>query len=129
MLQIILPIHMSCAVISLLLFSWRGLVMWRQQLVQQHLWRRTVPDTVDTLLLISGISMAVLLDIAPWETGWLAAKLIALLSYIGLGTVAFRFGRTLLIKRISFIAALFAFAYIVSVARSMEPWPWLLIPS
>ncbi len=125
MLQVILPIHMSCAVISILLFSWRGIAMWRQQPVQQHLWRRSVPDAVDTLLLITGITMAVLLDIAPWETGWLAAKLIALLIYIGLGTVAFRFGRTLLIKRASFVTALLAFAYIVSVARSMEPWPWL----
>jgi uncharacterized membrane protein SirB2 len=99
--------------------------MWRQKPVQQHVWRRTVPDAVDTLLLFTGITMAVLLEVAPWENSWLAAKLIALLVYIGLGTVAFRFGRTLLIKRISFIAALLVFAYILSVARSMEPWPWL----
>lgn len=99
--------------------------MWRQKPLQQHLWRRTVPDAIDTLLLFTGITMAVLLEVAPWETSWLAAKLIALLVYIGLGTVAFRFGRTLLIKRISFIAALIAFTYIVSVARSMQPWPWL----
>ncbi len=125
MIQMILPIHMSCAVISLLLFSWRGISMWRQKPVQQHLWRRSVPDAVDTLLLFTGISMAVLLEIAPWETGWLAAKLIALLVYIGLGTVAFRFGRTLLIKRCAFIAALITFAYILSVARSMNPMPWL----
>lgn len=125
MIQIILHIHMSCAVLSLLLFGWRGTAMWREKPVQQHLWRRTVPDAVDTLLLFTGISMAVLLEIAPWENSWLAAKLIALLVYIGLGTVAFRFGRTLLIKRISFIAALFVFAYILSVARSMSPMPWL----
>lgn len=125
MIQIILHIHMSCAVISLLLFSWRGISMWRQKPVQQHLWRRTVPDAVDTLLLFTGITMAVLLEVAPWENSWLAAKLIALLVYIGLGTVAFRFGRTLMIKRISFIAALLVFAYILSVARSMEPWPWV----
>ncbi len=99
--------------------------MWREQPVRQRLWRRTVPDAIDTLLLLTGVSMAALLDIAPWETSWLAAKLIALLGYIGLGTVAFRFGRTLLIKRISFIAALLAFAYILSVAISMDARPWL----
>ena len=125
MIQIILPIHMSCAVLSLFLFIWRGTAMWRQSPVQQHLWRRTVPDAIDTLLLLTGISMAVLMEVAPWDTGWLAAKLIALLIYIGLGTVAFRFGRTLLIKRCAFIAALIAFAYILSVARSMNPMPWL----
>jgi len=115
---------MSCAATSLLLFVWRGISMWRGKPVQQHMWRRTVPDAVDTLLLFTGITMAVLLEIAPWEYGWLAAKLIALLVYIGLGTVAFRFGRTMLIKRSAFVAALVVFAYIVSVARSMDPWPW-----
>ena len=111
--------------VSLLLFIWRGASMWLQKPVQQHLWRRTVPDAVDTLLLLTGITMAVLLEVSPWEHGWLAAKLIALLVYIGLGTVAFRFGRTLLIKRSSFVAALAVFGYIVSVAYSMNPWPWL----
>jgi uncharacterized membrane protein SirB2 len=125
MMQVILPIHMSCAVTSLLLFIWRGVSMWREKPVQQHLWRRTVPDAVDTLLLITGITMAALLEVAPWENGWLAAKLIALLTYIGLGTVAFRFGRTLLIKRSCFITALIVFAYIISVARSMDAWPWV----
>jgi uncharacterized membrane protein SirB2 len=125
MMQVILPIHMSCAITSLLLFIWRGVSMWREKPVQQRLWRRTVPDAVDTLLLITGITMAALLEVAPWENGWLAAKLIALLTYIGLGTVAFRFGRTLLIKRSCFIAALVVFAYIVSVARSMDAWPWV----
>ena len=99
--------------------------MWREQPVQQLLWRRIVPDTVDTLLMATGITMAVLLEVAPWENSWLAAKLIALLVYIGLGTVAFRFGRTLLIRRSSFVAALFVFSYIISVAYSRSPWPWL----
>jgi len=121
----LIHIHMSCATISLLLFSWRGISMWREQPVQQLLWRRIVPDTVDTLLMATGITMAVLLEVAPWENSWLAAKLIALLVYIGLGTVAFRFGRTLLIRRSSFVAALFVFGYIISVAYSRSPWPWL----
>lgn len=124
MLEIILPIHMSCAVLSLCLFIWRGSMMWTGRPLQRKLWRRTVPDAVDTLLLISGITMAVLIGASPMADSWLAAKLIALLVYIGLGTVAFRFGRTMLVKRASFIAALAVFGYIVSVARTMQAWPW-----
>lgn len=124
MLEMILPIHMGCAVLSLSLFVWRGAMMWIGRPLQRKLWRRSVPDAVDTLLLISGITMAVLIGASPASDSWLAAKLIALLVYIGLGTVAFRFGRTVMVKRASFIAALAVFAYIVAVARSMQPWPW-----
>lgn len=124
MLEIILPLHMSCAILSLILFIWRGTMMWIGRPLQKKMWRRTLPDGVDTLLLVTGITMAVLIGASPMADSWLAAKLIALLVYIGLGTVAFRFGRTMLVKRASFVAALAVFGYIVSVARTMQPWPW-----
>ena len=124
MLEIILPLHMSCAILSLTLFIWRGTMMWIGRPLQKKMWRRTLPDGVDTLLLVTGITMAVLIGASPMADSWLAAKLIALLVYIGLGTVAFRFGRTMLVKRASFVAALAVFGYIVSVARTMQPWPW-----
>ena len=124
MLEIILPVHMSCAILSLTLFIWRGTMMWIGRPLQKKMWRRTLPDGVDTLLLVTGITMAVLIGASPMADSWLAAKLIALLVYIGLGTVAFRFGRTMLVKRASFVAALAVFGYIVSVARTMQPWPW-----
>ena len=124
MIEIVLPIHMSCAVLSLVLFIWRGSMMWIGRPLEKKIWRRTLPDGVDTLLLASGITMAVLIGASPMADSWLAAKLIALLVYIGLGMVAFRFGHTRLVKRGSFLAALVVFGYIVSVARTMQPWPW-----
>ena len=124
MIDIVLPFHMSCAALSLTLFLWRGTMMWIGRPLERKLWRRYLPDSVDTLLLASGITMAVLIEASPLADSWLAVKLIALLVYIGLGSVAFRFGRTRLVKRGSFIAALVVFGYIVSVARTMQPWPW-----
>jgi len=124
MIQYLLPLHMICIVISLLLFIWRGVSMWTGKPLTTLLWRRTVPDKVDTLLLASGIGMAFALGISPLDSGWLAAKLGGLLAYISFGIVALKDTLNPRLKRCCFIAALGMFAYIVAVARTMSPMPW-----
>jgi uncharacterized membrane protein SirB2 len=124
MIQYLLPLHVICIAISLLLFVWRGLRMWTGKPLATQLWRRTVPDKVDTLLLASGIGMAFLLGISPLDSGWLAAKIGGLLAYISLGVVALKANLNPRLKRCCFIAALGMFAYIIAVARSMNPMPW-----
>jgi len=124
MIQYLLPLHVLCIVISLLLFIWRGLSMWVGKPLTTLLWRRTVPDKVDTLLLASGIGMAFLLSISPLDTSWLAAKIGGLLAYILLGVIALKDDLNPRLKRCCFIAALGMFAYIIAVARTMSPIPW-----
>ncbi len=98
--------------------------MWIDRPLTSRLFRRTLPDSVDTLFLISGIGMAFVLGVSPLESGWLAAKIIALLIYIGLGEVALRFGSSSWMKRCCFVAAIVVFVYIVAVAKTMEIVPW-----
>jgi len=116
--------HASCAMISLTLFIWRGARMWRQSPVTAVIWRRIVPDTVDTLLLGSGATLAYMLSQYPLQQAWITAKLIAVLAYIMLGFVAFRFGRDLIVRRAAWLAALMIFVYIVTVAYFMRPLPF-----
>lgn len=120
----LLPVHMSCALLSLLLFIWRGSMMWSGAPLTKRLWRRTLPDSVDTLLLSSGVLMAYLMEISPLDSHWLAAKITALIVYIVLGAIALTYGRKTRLKRYSFIAALFVFGYILAVARTMSATPW-----
>ena len=54
---------------------------------------RVLPHIVDTALLATGITLAVMLRLDPMQTSWLGAKLLGLLGYIGLGMVALRPGR------------------------------------
>ncbi len=124
MIQYLLPLHVTCIVISLLLFIWRGLRMWTGKPLEAQLWRRTMPDNVDTLLLASGIGMAFLLGISPLDSGWLAAKIGGLLAYVSLGIVALKGNINPRLQRCCFIAALGMFAYIIAVARTMSPMPW-----
>lgn len=115
-------LHEGAAAGTLALFIWRGWRMWRGRPVAVLLWRRIVPDTIDTLLLLTGVAMAVMLAIHPLKQPWLAAKLAAVAGYIGLGFVAFRgSGAT---ARCAWLAALLLFGYIVAVAHSRQPWPW-----
>ncbi|MDX8405814.1 MAG: SirB2 family protein [Mariprofundus sp.] len=120
----LLPLHVGLVSLSLLLFIGRGIRMWMDKPVSSHLWRRVLPDTVDTLLLGSGILLAYSMHVTPWQDDWLAAKLVAIVLYVLLGMVAFRHSGALWIKRSCLMIALLTVVYIVAVAHSMQAWPW-----
>jgi len=82
---------------------------------------RTLPHINDTLLLISAITLAVLLQANPLVQPWLLAKILALLVYIGLGMVALKPTWPRSVRLASGLAALIVFGYIVSVALSKQP--------
>ncbi len=86
---------------------------------------RVVPHIIDTVLLASAIALAVLARLSPLQHTWLATKIIALLLYIFLGTVALKRGRTRRVRATAFAAAVAVFAYIVSVALQRDAL-WLL---
>jgi uncharacterized membrane protein SirB2 len=116
-------IHIITAILSISGFVLRGVWMWRQSPMLQRKWVKILPHLNDTILLVSAVILAIQLKQYPIVHGWLTAKVIALLLYIGLGMVAFRFGKTVAIKRSSFIAAVIVFAYIAGVAVTRNPFP------
>ncbi|ATX80176.1 putative membrane protein SirB2 [Mariprofundus aestuarium] len=124
MISILFPVHAGCALISVSLFIWRGAMMWIGRPLKNSFLRRTLPDSVDTVFLTSGILMAFVLEISPLDSHWLAAKIGGLLAYIVLGAVALKYGRRKWLKRTCFIAALCVFAYVATVARTMQVLPW-----
>ena len=86
---------------------------------------RVLPHVVDTIFLLSGIAMLVMLSLNPLTQSWLLAKFAGLLAYIVLGMIALRRGPTLASRRLAFFAALIVFAYIVGVALAHSPWSWI----
>jgi len=77
---------------------------------------RILPHVVDTVLLGSAIAMAVISAQYPFSTDWLTAKLLGLLIYIGCGSMALKRARSKPQRAAYLVAALLAFAWIVSVA-------------
>lgn len=120
-------LHISLISLSLSLFVWRGIYMWREIPIQSHMWKRKIPDMIDTLLLISGIYLAYILGFAPWHDSWLLIKLIGLIVYIFLGILALREAETLWLKRIYFISALLVATYMIAVAHSKLILPWAMM--
>ncbi|MDX8395554.1 MAG: SirB2 family protein [Mariprofundaceae bacterium] len=116
--------HMGCVGMSFALFLLRGYWMyWSLPYLQHKLWARRLPDSIDTVLLGTGITMMFQYDIFPNEQPWLAVKILALLAYIGLGAVALHRGKSIKIRLSCYIAAIIVFFYMVIVAVSKDIWP------
>jgi uncharacterized membrane protein SirB2 len=117
-------VHVGAVGVSLGLFLLRGAWMMAGSPLLQRRWVRIVPHVVDTVLLVSAIWLAIELRQAPFRAGWLTAKILGLLLYIVLGSVALKHGRTKVARIGAFAGALAVFAYIVAVARIKNAVPW-----
>jgi uncharacterized membrane protein SirB2 len=118
-------IHTATAFLTISSFVVRGFWMMTGSDKLQHRVTRVLPHIVDTLFLLSGITMVVMLSLNPVVQSWLLAKFTGLIAYILLGTVAIKRGSTMQIRTVAFVAALSVFAYIVGVALSKSPTSWL----
>jgi len=116
--------HISCVAISYLMFVLRGIWMMRESTLLQRRWVKIVPHLVDTLLLASAVALAVMSHQYPLSNGWLTAKIVGVLIYIGLGTVALKRGKTRRTRVTAWLAAQAVFFYIVAVAITRQPLPW-----
>jgi len=76
------------------------------------------------LLLASALWLAWMMHQAPFVHGWLTAKVLGLLAYIVLGSIALRRGRTSTVRTVAFAGALLAAAYVVAVALTKDPLPF-----
>lgn len=116
--------HVAAVIVSFALFFLRGLWMMAAPQCLAERWVRVVPHVIDTVLLASAIALAVVSGQYPFEQPWLTAKVLALVVYILLGTVAIRRGRTRRMRIVAWILALTVFGYMVAVARARVPFPW-----
>jgi uncharacterized membrane protein SirB2 len=113
--------HVVSVVLSGAGFVGRGALMLRGSPLLQARFVRTAPHVVDTVLLASAVWLAWLMRLSPFADGWIAAKILGLVAYIVLGTIALKRGRTPRVRAAAFAAALAVFAYIVTVALTHDP--------
>ena len=113
-------LHITFAVISGSFFLLRGIWMLLDSSMLQRRWVKVVPHGVDTLLLTTAVVMVFWSGQYPFVQSWLTAKLIALIAYIGLGTMALKRGKTRAVRTGALFAALSVFAYIVAVALTRQ---------
>lgn len=113
-------IHMGAAALSFSLFILRGCwMLWSPHRLRWP-WVKVLPHAIDTVLLAAALWLAWQLGTAAMR-GWLAAKIVGLLVYIVLGTVALKRGRTPRARAAALIGATATFGYIVMVALTKSP--------
>ena len=114
-------LHQGSVVLSVSGFAARGIGSLAGAAWMRRRIHRIWPHLVDTLLLVSALVMAWMLQLNPLTTPWLAAQIAGLLLYIALGMVALRAGRPLALRVGAWLAALLVFGWIVSVALTKDP--------
>jgi uncharacterized membrane protein SirB2 len=114
-------LHMTLAALSGSLFLLRGLWMMAGSPMLQRAWVKRWPHMIDAMLLLTAIALAWWSGQAPWTHPWLGAKIMALIVYIVLGSIALKYGKTRALRCAAFAGALASFAYIVMTALTKNP--------
>lgn len=119
---VIKQIHMTAAVLSIVFFVIRAYWSVSSSPKLQARLVKILPHIIDTVLLVAGVMLAVM--IGP-EQPWILAKIVALVLYIGVGTIAIKRGKTAGTRAVAALIAIAIFAYIVGVAIKHDPMSWL----
>jgi len=124
MIEYYLPIkhlHMTAVGLSIVLFIVRAYWSVSGSALLQRRWVRILPHVVDTVLLTCGVILAAI--IGPNQP-WILTKIVLLIAYIGVGTIAIKRGRTTRGKLTAAVIAVAIFAYIVGVAITKNSGSW-----
>ncbi|HWK63077.1 MAG TPA: SirB2 family protein [Eoetvoesiella sp.] len=114
-------LHITAAVLSILFFVLRAYWSVAGSPKLQARFVRIAPHVIDTVLLVCGIILAVM--IGP-EQPWILAKLIGVVLYIVIGTIAIKRGKTPGARAVAAVAAVLVFFYIVGIAINHNWLSW-----
>jgi uncharacterized membrane protein SirB2 len=109
-------LHLTFILLSISSFVGRLYLAEKRPEMLEQKWIKIGPHIVNTFLLITGFTLVFQGSWLAGEYGWIVAKIIALLGYIGLGMVAIKSQGGLRWK--AFTGALACFMYIAIVAVS-----------
>jgi uncharacterized membrane protein SirB2 len=92
-----------------------------------HRWPLATPVrylsySIDTALLVSAFMLMTVLQQFPFVNAWLTVKVMLVVVYIGLGTLALKRAPTPSARLFSALGAVVVYGLILSVARTHSPW-------
>ncbi len=114
-------IHLTAIGISVALFMVRFYWSQRNPEKMQLKWVKVLPHVVDTVLLLSAITLCFLIQQYPFVNAWLTEKVMGLVFYIVLGMVAIKHGRTPMMRWVGFFGALAWIVFIAKIAVLKQP--------
>lgn len=122
------PVHLTAVGLSLLFFLVRGSAVLAGASWPLARWARRTSVLIDSVLLLAGVSLWAVLTLNPLGPDyWLGTKLLLLLAYIGIGSLALRRARSPRTRAVAFALALVCAAAMVGVALAHHQAGWWLI--
>lgn len=119
-------VHIACVLASGSLFALRGLlVQLGRASAAQATPLRLLGYSIDTTLLTAALMLLTILPGAMFANGWLTTKLVLLVLYVVLGTLALKRGRTPHTRQWCYATALVTYVFMLGVARMHHPLGWL----
>ena len=121
-------VHVAAVISSGLLFAMRGgaqIAGARWTLAAPLRW---LSYFIDTVLLTAALMLVTVLQQYPFVRAWLTVKVLLLVLYVALGSLALKRGRSRGTRLACYLAALAVYLFIASVARAHDPrgiFAWL----
>lgn len=116
-------LHMTAAGLSILFFIIRAFWSVTENGMLQKKVVKIAPHIIDTVLLVCAVLLAMMLGPAANQP-WVLTKIVLLIVYVGVGTIAIKRGRTPRSRAIAAVIAVLIFFYIVGVAIKHHPASW-----
>ena len=117
----LLPLHITLVTLSVSLFGARGVGVLAGHAWPMRPWARGLAPVIDSLLLLAGGTLWWLLQLNLAQHHWLLAKLLLLIAYIVLGTLALKRAPSRAAKAMCLLAALAVVGFMASVAVQRHP--------
>ncbi|MGZ5054795.1 MAG: SirB2 family protein [Methylobacter sp.] len=106
--------HLAFILLSISSFVGRVYCAEKRPEMLEQKWIKIGPHVINSLLLLTGFALVFQGSWLSADYGWIIAKLVALVAYVGLGIVAIKSQGDLRWK--AFAGALACFVYIAAVA-------------
>lgn len=113
--------HVGLVMLSGSVFLARGLGVLMGSRLPQARPVRMMSMAIDSALLVAAVLLLLTLQLNPFTTPWLQAKLCFLLAYIFLGVLALRLAGTTARRAAAFTAALLCYVMMFAIARLHDP--------
>lgn len=114
-------LHLSTIVISLALFILRFYWVNRNPEKMQKKWVKVTPHIIDTVLLLSALTLCFIIQQYPFVDAWLTEKVMGLVLYILMGMVALKWANTTAVRWGGFFGAIASLVFIAKVAVLKQP--------
>ena len=119
--------HVGLVMLSGGLFAGRGVGVLLGATMPMSPVVRRCSQVIDTALLVAALLLLATLQLNPFTSPWLLAKLVLLVAYIGFGILALRRAPTLAGKGLAFAAARLCCVMMLIIASTRDPLGFLRI--